>query len=71
MTVNEAFAKNVKAALIDRDWTQAELADRASIHRSTISGVLRLRYGTSLYTAYAIAKVLEESLDRLIEGADE
>lgn len=71
MTVNEAFAKNVKAALIDRDWTQAELADRVGVHRSTISGLLRLRYGTSLYTAYAIAKVLEESVDRLIEGADE
>lgn len=71
MTVNEAFAKNVKAALIDREWTQAELADRAGIHKSTINGLLLLRYGTSLYTAYAIAKVLEEPLDKLIEGADE
>ena len=71
MTVVEAFAKNVKEALIENEWSQSKLARISGVSKPTISSLLRCSYGPTLYTVYAVAKALDVSIDELIEGADE
>lgn len=71
MTVIEAFAKNVRAELKDRGWSQKELSKRTGIHVYTINGLLNGHHGPSLYTANLIARAFEEPLDYLTKGADE
>lgn len=71
MTVIEAFSKNVKQVLKQKGMTQIALSQKSDISTHTISGVMRKHHGPSLYTAYALARALEVSLDELTEGADE
>lgn len=71
MTVIEAFAKNVRIALVETGLSQKELSERSGISVATISGMLRAHNGPSLHTAYTIAKTLGVTLDELTEGADE
>lgn len=71
MTVNEAFAKNVRNILSEYNWTQLYLSEASGISKHTINGILRGHQGPSLYTAYAISEALGVTLDELTEGADE
>jgi len=71
MTVIEAFAKNVRIALVENGWSQKELSERSGISVATISGMLCARNGPSLHTAYTIAKALGRPLDALTKGVDE
>lgn len=71
MTVNEAFAFNVRIALTKKGWAQIKLAEESGINYHSLNGILRGHNGPSLYTAYAIATALDVTLDELTEGADE
>ena len=71
MTVIEAFAKNVRIALVEIGWSQKELSERSGISVATISGMLCAHNGPSLHTAYNIAKTLGKPLDALTKGVDE
>ena len=71
MTIIEAFAKNVRVALAERNWSQVKLAEKSGINYHSLNGILRGYNGPSLYTAYAISEALEVTLDELTEGVDE
>ena len=71
MTVIEAFAKNVRVALAERNWSQVKLAEKSGINYHSLNGILRGHNGPSLYTAYAISEALEVTLDELTEAADD
>lgn len=71
MTITEAFAKNVRIALVENGWSQKQLSEQSGISIHAISGCLCNHNGPSLYTAYTLAKTLGKSLDELTEGADE
>ena len=71
MTVNEAFAFNVRCELARKRWTQIKLSELSGINKNSLNGILRGHNGASLYTAYAIATALEVPLDELTKGVDE
>jgi putative transcriptional regulator len=41
----------------ERDWSQADLADRLSVSRQTVNSIENERYDPSLPLAFAIARV--------------
>ena len=45
----------LKALRVDRDWTQAELADRLHVTRQTINAIEKGKYDPSLPLAFKIA----------------
>ena len=45
----------LKALRADRDWTQAELADRLHVTRQTINAIEKGKYDPSLPLAFKIA----------------
>ena len=45
----------LKALRADRDWTQAELADRLHVTRQTITAIEKGKYDPSLPLAFKIA----------------
>ena len=45
----------LKALRADRDWTQAELADRLHVTRQTINAIEKGKYDPSLSLAFKIA----------------
>ncbi len=48
----------LKALRADRDWTQAELADRLHVTRQTINAIEKGKYDPSLPLAFKIAALI-------------
>lgn len=66
-----AFAAHASVALRRRGWTQAGLAERAGMEKSSVSKLLAgTARRTSLVTAAAIAGALGLSLDAMIRPYD-
>ncbi len=49
----------------ERDWSQAELAQRLSVSRQTVNAIETGRYDPSLPLAFAIARVFEQPIEAL------
>ncbi len=47
----------------ERDWSQAELAERLSVSRQTVNAIENERYDPSLPLAFAIARVFGRSIE--------
>ena len=62
-----AFARAVRAARLERGWSQEYLARVADVSGGTINNLERGRQGASLETAMKLARVLGLSLDSLTD----
>lgn len=49
----------------ERDWTQADLADRLEVSRQTINTIEMGRYDPSLPLAFAIARLFGLSIEEI------
>jgi putative transcriptional regulator len=49
----------------ERDWSQADLAERLSVSRQTVNAIETGRYDPSLPLAFAIARVFAQSIESL------
>ena len=47
----------------ERDWSQAELAERLSVSRQTVNAIENGRYDPSLPLAFAIARVFARRIE--------
>ncbi len=47
----------------ERDWSQAELAERLSVSRQTVNAIENERYDPSLPLAFAIARVFARTIE--------
>ena len=47
----------------ERDWSQAELAERLSVSRQTVNAIENERYDPSLPLAFAIARVFARAIE--------
>jgi putative transcriptional regulator len=47
----------------ERDWSQADLADRLAVSRQTVNAIENERYDPSLPLAFAIAKVFQRRIE--------
>ena len=56
----------LKALRADRDWTQAELADRLHVTRQTINAIEKGKYDPSLPLAFKIAALFELPIEEIL-----
>jgi putative transcriptional regulator len=67
-----AVVKNrLRVLRAERDWSQAELADRLSVSRQTVNAIENGRYDPSLPLAFAIARVFSHSIEDIFSPDDE
>lgn len=60
--------KNIlKALRAERDWSQAELADRLGVSRQTVNAIETGRYDPSLPLAFKLARVFERPIEEIFD----
>jgi putative transcriptional regulator len=55
----------LKVLRAERDWSQADLADRLGVSRQTINAVETGKYSPSLELAFAIARLVEQRIEEI------
>ncbi len=54
----------------ERDWSQAELADRLGVSRQTVNAVETGKYDPSLPLAFKIARLFELRIEEVFQPED-
>ncbi len=57
----------IKVLRAERDWTQADLAEKAGISRQAIISIEKYKYTPSLELAFKIAEVFKVSINEVFE----
>lgn len=61
----------LKVLRAERDWTQADVADRIGVTRQTIHAVEAGKYDPSLPLAYRLANLFEVTIEEVFEYGGE
>lgn len=67
MDIGHRLAKNMRAIRREKGWSQEELADRADVHRTYISGVERCVRNPTITIVGRIADALGVKVGELLE----
>ena len=54
----------------EREWSQAELAQRLSVSRQTVNAIETGKYDPSLPLAFLIAKLFDKPIEAIFEPGD-
>jgi len=57
----------LKVLRAERDWSQADLAERLQVSRQTVNAIETGRYDPSLPLAFAIARLFERSIEQIFQ----
>ncbi|MEB2332748.1 MAG: helix-turn-helix transcriptional regulator [Anaerolineaceae bacterium] len=57
----------LKILRAERDWSQADLADKLSVSRQTVNAIETGRYDPSLPLAFKIAKLFGKTIEEIFE----
>ena len=57
----------IKVLRAERDWTQADLADKVGISRQAVISIEKYKYTPSLELAFKIAEVFKVPIDEVFE----
>lgn len=57
----------IKILRAERDWTQADLADKAGISRQAVISIEKYKYTPSLELAFKIAEVFNVSINEVFK----
>jgi putative transcriptional regulator len=57
----------LKVLRAERDWSQAQLAERLSVSRQTVNAIETEKYDPSLPLAFAIAKLFGKLIEEVFE----
>ncbi len=57
----------LKVLRAERDWSQADLAERLEVSRQTINAIENGRYDPSLPLAFRLAEVFETTIEAIFE----
>ncbi len=60
----------LKVLRAERNWSQAELADRLGVSRQTVNALETGRYDPSLPLAFKIARVFSQSIESIFTDGD-
>jgi putative transcriptional regulator len=52
----------------ERDWSQAELAERAGVSRQTINAIETGKYDPSLPLAFVLARIFKLKIEDIFDG---
>lgn len=55
----------LKVLRAERDWSQAELAERLSVSRQTINAIETGKYDPSLPLAFGLARIFETNIEAI------
>lgn len=55
----------LKVLRAERDWTQAELADRLKVSRQTVNAIEKNKYDPSLSLAFKISRVFDMPIEKV------
>ena len=61
---------HVRALRTEREWTQAELADRLEVSRQTVNAIEKEKFDPSLPVAFRIARVFERRIEEIFLDED-
>jgi putative transcriptional regulator len=56
---------HVRALRLERDWTQAELADRLQVSRQTVNAIEKGKFDPSLPLAFRIARLFGRRIEEV------
>lgn len=56
---------NLKVLRAERDWSQADLADKLNVSRQTINAIETEKYDPSLPLAFSIAKLFGKKIEEI------
>lgn len=59
------IVNRIKVLRAERDWTQADLADRVGISRQAVISIEKYKYTPSLELAFKIAEAFGVSIDQV------
>ncbi|QQX80192.1 helix-turn-helix transcriptional regulator [Shewanella sp. KX20019] len=57
----------LKVLRAERDWTQADLADKLEVSRQTINAIEKGKYDPSLPLAFKVARLFEIPIEAIFE----
>ena len=57
----------LKVLRAERDWTQADLADRLEVSRQTVNAIEKGKYDPSLPLAFRISRLFEMSIEQIFD----
>ena len=58
----------LKVLRAERDWSQADLAERLEVSRQSVNAIETGKYDPSLPLAFKIAKLFEMPIEAIFEG---
>ena len=61
------MTNHLRVLRAERDWSQAELADKLKVSRQTVNAIETGRYDPSLPLAFSIAKVFGKLIEEIFE----
>lgn len=61
----------LKVLRAERDWTQADLADKLEVSRQTINAIEKGKYDPSLPLAFKIARLFNTPIEAIFEDETE
>ena len=61
----------IKVLMAERDWTQADLAEKVGISRQAVISIEKYKYTPSLELAFKIAEAFDVSIDQVFEHREE
>lgn len=60
----------LKVLRAERDWSQADLAERLSVSRRSINAIERGKYDPSLPLAFRIARLFEQPIEAIFQDEE-
>jgi putative transcriptional regulator len=58
----------LKILRAERDWTQADLAEKLDVSRQTINAIEKGKYDPSLSLAFKVAKLFDIKIEDIFQG---
>jgi putative transcriptional regulator len=58
---------SLKVLRAQRDWTQADLADKLCVSRQTINAIEKGKFDPSLPLAFKVARLFDQSIESIFE----
>lgn len=58
---------SLKVLRAQRDWTQADLADKLCVSRQTVNAIEKGKFDPSLPLAFKVARLFDQSIESIFE----
>jgi putative transcriptional regulator len=68
MIWEQTMKNRLKVLRAERDWTQAELADRLGVSRQTVNAIETGKYDPSLPLAFRIARLFVQPIEEIFHA---